>query len=202
MSGFKNLVGKKFNSFTVLRLSHIEHTAFYLCRCDCGKELIIKGTLISRKSKPQKSCNECYQKRRLLHGMTNTKEFFAWRGILSRCGNPNDDAYSNYGGRGIKVCERWKEFKNFYEDMGLAPSKKHSLDRKENNKGYYKDNCRWVVMKVQQRNKRNNYVVEYNGDKKCLSEWAEVIGICHSTLYYRLKRGWDIEKTFCTPIKK
>lgn len=204
MSSFRDLTGEKFNFLTAVRLHEMRRGkgAFWVFMCDCGKELILKGVLVTRVTKPQKSCNECYQNRRVLHGMTNTKEFFAWRGILTRCTNKNDAAYKNYGGRGINVCDRWAEFKNFFEDMGLAPSKKHSIDRIDNNKGYYKENCRWTVSKVQNRNRRDTHMVTYNGETKCITEWAECLGMTFQALFYRLKRGWSLERAFTYPHQK
>lgn len=204
MSAFKNLKGLKFNYLTAIRcLDKLDsHSFWWLWRCDCGREIELKGSIVTRKDRPQKSCNDCYQKRRLSHGMTGTKEFFAWRGILSRCTCKTDEAYDSYGGRGITVCDRWLEFKNFYEDMGNAPSKKHSIDRIDNNDGYYKENCRWAVPKVQQRNRRNNRIIEYNGQKKCISEWAEFLGLTYQALFYRIKRNWSLEEAFNFPHQK
>jgi len=92
---------------------------------------------------------------REIHGMTGTKEFYAWSDIKKRCLNQNCKAFKNYGGRGITVCDEWREsFVAFLNDMGLAPSKKHSIDRIDNNDGYYKENCRWTDIKTQANNKR------------------------------------------------
>lgn len=192
---FKDLTGLKFNHFTAIEVAENRNGVYYwLWKCDCGALLKIKGSLVTRKNKPQKSCKDCYSKRRILHGQTNTKEFFAWRGILSRCNDKNSKSYSSYGGRGIFVCDRWLEFKNFYEDMGKAPSKKHSIDRINNDKGYFKENCRWATSKMQVLNRRNTRYIEYNGIKKSISEWAESLGMHYAKLFNRINRGWDIEK--------
>lgn len=204
MSAFKDLTGKKFNYLTAVRVDSVRPNkgTFWVFRCDCGKELVLKGTIVTRATKPQKSCNECYQKRRLLHGMTNTKEFFAWRGILSRCNNDKDEAYENYGGRGINVCNRWSEFNNFFEDMGYAPSKKHSIDRIDNNKGYCKENCRWATAIQQHRNKRNTTYITFNGETKTLCDWAAQYKLTQQALFYRMKRGWPIERALTFPHQK
>lgn len=203
MSKFKDLTGNKYNYLTAIRvLKKNNGRAIWLFKCDCGKELELKGAIVTRKTKPQKSCNECYQKRRILHGMSKSKEFYAWRGILNRCTNKNEVSYKHYGGRGIKVCDRWNEFKNFIDDMGYSPSKKHSIDRINNNDGYYKENCRWATTKQQMRNVRSNRIIEYNGESKPISEWAEDLGLTYQALFYRLKRNWDLEKAFTYPHQK
>lgn len=191
----KDLSGQVFNHFTVIRIAGFRnHRSYWVCRCECGKEIMVKGSILTRKINPQKSCMECFRKRSTLHGMTNTKEFFAWRGILSRCNNKNDDAYRHYGGRGIGYDPRWNEFKCFFEDIGPAPSKRHSIDRTDNNEGYFKWNCRWATPKQQMRNVRPNIILEYNGEKRCLPEWAELMGLSYACLSNRIRRGWAVEK--------
>jgi len=198
MSDCKDIEGQKFNHLTLIR--RIKGSE-WLCRCDCGKELSVKSRGFARENKPQKSCMECYKKRRILHGMTNTKEFFAWRGILSRCRTVTDEAYSNYGARGITVCDRWLEFKNFFEDMGFAPTKKHSIDRIDNNKGYYKENCRWATQKVQANNTRKTIFIEHNGVKKSLSEWCDELSLRRMGVYLRIHRGMNPLEALTKPFQ-
>jgi hypothetical protein len=122
--------------------------------------------------------------------------------MFSRCSNPNNRFYHAYGGRGIVVCERWKSsFKNFLSDMGEAPSGK-SIERIDNNKGYCKSNCKWATRKEQQRNMRSNHLKTFDGETKCIAEWAEEFNIKPVTLWSRLyKYGWSIEKALLTPVK-
>jgi hypothetical protein len=96
-----------------------------------------------------------------------------WQHMLQRCENPNHHSYRNYGGRGITVCERWHKFENMLEDIGEPPHAKATLDRIDNNRGYEPGNTRWVTIKVQNRNRRSNFMVAYNGETKPLSEWCE-----------------------------
>ena len=105
------------------------------------------------------SCG-CYRKEsNTTHGMTDTKEYELYIRIQDRCYNENHEAYRNYGGRGIAVCDRWKDsFENFYEDMGDKPGEDYSLDRIDNNKGYSPDNCKWATRKEQNRNRRGNKI--------------------------------------------
>lgn len=120
-----------------------------------------------------------------------------------RCLDSNNQSYPNYGGRGVTVCDRWKDsFEAFLEDMGDRPSEAHTIDRIDNNKGYYKENCRWVDRKTQGRNKRNNCLIEFQGETRCLSEWAELVGLSVATLKTRLKLGWSIERALTIPLIK
>jgi len=112
-----------------------------------------------------------------------------------RCTNPKYRSYKDYGGRGISICERWADsFDNFLADMGPKPSRKHSLDRfPEVNGNYEPGNCRWATNTEQQRNKRDNTILEYGGVRACVAEWAEIRGIRQDTLLKRIgKYGWTI----------
>lgn len=123
--------------------------------------------------------------------------------MKERCYNKNNASYKSYGFKGIIVCDRWLSgFNLFIEDMGPKPSPKHSLDRIDNNKGYSPENCRWATHKQQQRNRTNNRMLEYLGEKKCLAEWAESYSMHADTLWSRLKRGWSLEKSLTKPIIK
>lgn len=131
--------------------------------------------------------------------MRYTKTYKAWAAMLQRCNNPNTYNYCDYGGRGIKVCERWKFFENFFEDMGEVPEGK-SLDRIDVNGNYEPSNCRWATSSEQARNRRNNNFITYNGITKPLAEWAETLGISYSVLRTRLHRKWTIEEAFTTSL--
>lgn len=128
--------------------------ATWKCRCDCGRTTIVVGQELIKGT--TKSCG-CLQKelaRELMvrHGHTRTKVYAVWASMIARCSNPDHQAWKRYGGRGIKVCQRWHKFENFLTDMGQPPLKK-SLDRINNGKGYYKNNCRWASRKVQANNR-------------------------------------------------
>lgn len=140
-------------------------------------------------SLPEKSSHPKYK-----HGLCGTPEYSAWSGMMMRCNNESHPAYSHYGGRGIKVCERWSDVRIFVADMGLRPTPKHSLDRIDNEGSYSPDNCRWADPKEQQRNKRTTKTVEYEGETLPLVELAERFGIEPETLRKRLKRDWPMER--------
>ena len=108
------------------------------------------------------------------HGKSNTSEYDIWQGIKKRCHNQTHKLYPYYGGRGITMCEEWRnDFMSFYNDMGTRPTPKHSLDRIDNEKGYYKDNCRWVTKEVQANNTRTNVFIEYKGKRQTIAQWAK-----------------------------
>lgn len=120
--------------------------------------------------------------------------------MIARCYNPNHYGYQNYGGRGIKVCDRWLEsFDNFYDDMGSAPEN-HTLDRIDVDGDYTPDNCRWASHKEQHRNRRDNHWIAFDGQTKLLTEWALELGITPQALSRRLKT-WSLERAMTEPSK-
>lgn len=137
------------------------------------------------------------------HGMAGEAGYQAWLDIKKRCYNPADPAYPNYGGRGIEVCERWlNDARAFFADMGPRPPGAE-LDRIDNDRGYYPDNCRWTTHTVNCRNTRRVRIVEFEGQRRCLSEWGEITGLGDNTLYCRLFRcGWPVSRALTTPSRK
>jgi len=124
-----------------------------------------------------------------------TKTYAAWRGMKDRCSNKNNPAFHNYGGRGVTVCSRWMIFENFLADMGEAPPAM-SLERKDNNKGYCKNNCKWASVVEQGNNRRTNKLIAIGGQLKTIAEWERVFGIAKGRACARLNRGWSIENAF------
>ena len=124
-----------------------------------------------------------------------TPEYMAWSSMKARCLRPTANNYPLYGGRGITICQRWTDnFEAFLSDMGLKPSKDHSLDRIDNDGNYEPGNCRWATPIMQSRNKRNVGIVEYYGERLTVPELSERVGIPLHRLKSRLKRGWSIER--------
>ena len=123
--------------------------------------------------------------------------------MVARCHRKTTRAYPQYGGRGIAVCDEWKSFAGFLE-WSLANGYKDglSIDRIDNDKGYFPGNCRWVTMETQANNKRSNVVVEYKGECHTLAEWAKILGIKYATLRKRLDEGWSVEDAFHTPLRE
>lgn len=131
------------------------------------------------------------------HGMIGTSEYAAWTDAKDRCSNPKRIGYQNYGGRGIKMCDRWKvNFKNFLADMGKKPDPSFSLDRIDPNGNYTPENCRWADRLTQARNRRNTLRITYQGQEKTLNEWDKIFNFTRNTTKRRLRSGWPIDQIF------
>ena len=193
MGNYQNLAGKKFGQLTVIDVAGRGSNSqiFWQCHCSCGNKSQVATANL--KNGHTKSCG-CYGKSvATTHGQSGSKAYRSWQKMRSRCLNPNDTYFKNYGGRGIRICDRWQSFENFYVDMGDRPDER-SLDRIDNNGNYTPENCRWATKKEQDRNKRNNRFITFNGRCLLLLEWAEELKINYSTLKKRLDRGWPIER--------
>jgi len=173
-------------------------SSYWFLECKCGAEYMRGMGLVHAKS----LCITCTKtKASTKHGGQGTPEYCSWDCMIQRCTNPNNISYKNYGGRGIVVCDRWRDFRNFYADMGNRPEGT-TLERIDNNKNYEPDNCKWATQYEQGRNKRNNRIVEYNGKKYCLTDLANKFGLKFDTLSSRLNLGWPIEKALHEPINQ
>lgn len=178
---------------------------YWNCVCDCGKKVsTTRDRLISGDSQ---SC-KCLQKEIVSsiftkHGRSKTPEYYVWIAMKGRCQNPQNPSYVHYGGRGIKICKRWLiSFEKFFSDMGARPSKRHTLERKNNARGYSPKNCEWATARQQLRNTRRNVVVTLNGKAQCLTDWANHFGINIATVRWRISAGWDIDSALKTPPRK
>lgn len=180
---------------------------YYFCKCDCGNIIYVpKNKLVSGHTQ---SCgclrNEKIKTSSITHGMTYTRLYRTWRGMISRCECPGDGkSYLRYGARGISVCEEWHSFESFYEwAKNSGYSDDLSIERIDNNGNYCPENCRWATNKEQANNRRNSLWIEYNGETKTLAQWAEEYHLPYKTLYYRyIYMKWNIEKALTQPIQK
>lgn len=123
-----------------------------------------------------------------------TSEYRSWYAMIQRCTNPRNERWKNYGGRGIKVCERWHEFSNFLADMGSKPTPKHQIGRKDNDGDYCRDNCQWETQVQQVNNTSRNVYLTMNGVTKSRSDWARDSGVNYSTFRDRIARGLDLSQ--------
>src|ERR1043166_5489142 len=205
MSQYIDITGQPFGRWTVLgRAESQDGRAYWHCRCICGSMRDVHGKSLRQGKSTSCGCvwKELPHEYAKTHGMTNTREYHSWAGMKSRCTNPRDRAYARYGGRGITVCDAWvQSFESFYKDMGPCPSPKHSLERRNNEKGYAPDNCYWATSTQQNRNRCNTRLLTLNGETKPLPEWAEVLGIAARLIALRLWNGWSHEKALLTPVR-
>lgn len=202
------LTGQVFGRWTVLRRAknNIGGQTKWRCRCTCGTLRVVAGS--SLRGGLSKSCgclarevsSRTVKARCTTHGMSKTKVFRIWTGMLDRCLNPNTEEYHRYGGRGITVCRRWRKFANFYTDMGDPPPGR-TLDRKNNDKGYSPGNCRWATRKEQMRNRRCSRLITYQGKTATVAEWSEITGLTYWTIWQRLEAGWSIEVLLTRPAR-
>ncbi len=200
MADLPTLVGRKFGKLTVISFSHTaRQKRFWNCECRCGNVVQrYTNTLTTGKTK---SCGcllgDVLRKRNTTHGQSTggaSPEYLAWQTMFARCYNPKTKRFKNHGGRGIKVCKRWRKFENFYEDMGKKPTPLHSLDRFPNNDGNYtKSNCRWATQRQQCANRRSNVFIEYEGVKMIQIDWARFFKVSPSSFCVYVNK-YGVEK--------
>lgn len=190
----EDLTGRRFGRLTVIEESgKLGKKVAWLCKCDCGNYTRVRAHHL--KGGQIVSCGCYHNEVNATHRLTSTKLYRAWASMKDRCYNTNAVEYKRYGSRGIKVCDEWRN--NFEAFYGWAMANGYedglSIDRIDVNGNYEPNNCRWVDMKTQGRNRRNNHMLTHKGETHCVSEWSEITGIKVSTLFDRIKRGWSVE---------
>jgi AraC-like DNA-binding protein len=213
MSRASKLEGKEFGRLVVEeRVGSDKHNkALWLCRCDCGGEVVTTTSCLTQGHTTSCGCKS-REMRDLIsnwtykHGDTGSVEFETWKRIKARCYNPKSQYYHLYGGKGIGMCERWLDtdngYKNFLEDMGRRPDDCTSIERLDADKDYSPENCIWADWKTQSRNTSQTVKYEIGGEVKCLSDWAKHYGISRSTIQHRIKnQGMSVEEAIKTPSK-
>lgn len=192
--------GKRFGNLTVLKRVANASTGLirYLVRCSCGTETVMQaGNFRSGRTTQCKHCgHRSAAKLRITHGMTHHPAHAVWNTMKQRCQNPGNKQYSDYGGRGVTVCKRWQSFESFWIDMGPTYRKGLTLDRRNNDGPYNKVNCRWVTQRVQNRNTRQNRMIQTPRGPMLLCDAAEISGIKAITLHARIKGGWSASDLF------
>ena len=194
------IIGAIHNKWTVIGYSHKSKVGniFWECQCECGSIRKVAGhAVVSGKSKSC-GCNRFRKGQNRKHGLRNHPLYKVWRGMRERCLNTKSKKYPDYGGRGINMCDSWKEsVVNFYNDMIDGYEKGLHLDRSNNDMGYSKENCRWVKPIINANNKRSNVYICMDGRTHTPAEWGRELGIKDDTINHRRKRGWtDFEALF------
>lgn len=194
----KDLTNKAFGKLKVIK--RVENTkdglVQWLCECECGEKTIVRTSYLNNGH--TKSCG-CFKiENKTIHGDYKTKLYKVFLQMKDRCNNPNNTSYKNYGGRGIKVCEKWEEDFKLFKEWALQNGYKEGLtiDRIDFNGNYEPNNCRWITNKEQQNNKTTNVFITYKGETKTLTQWAEIYEIEPATVKYRLKKGLLFEDAF------
>jgi hypothetical protein len=200
-----DLTGQVFGLWNVIarRGSKPYGGSAWLCRCACGTERIVSGASLTHKTDRSHSCG-CAGTKRLIersirHGLHRHPLYRAWGRMKERCEYTKHMYYDRYGGRGIKICERWQQFETFYDDNIGSWKSGLSLERKDNDGPYSPDNCAWIPRSKQGRNKGNSVRLTYAGKTKLLMDWAKDIRIPARTLYLRRYAGWSDEQILTTP---
>lgn len=208
MSATNRMVsGSVFGRLTVLDPGY--GTKYALCRCDCGAERLVRRNHL--KSGASQSCG-CYASlvtaaRSTRHGCARrgarTNEYKIWVGIRRRCLDASDALFPYYGGRGIAMCERWRDsFEAFLSDVGRRPSRAHSIDRIDNNGPYEPGNVRWATRTQQGRNRRNNLRATIDGETRLVIEWCEALGLNYKRVHNRMAHGWSAEDAITRPARR
>lgn len=212
MGTFKDVVGKEFASLRVVAFAGraVGGGSTWRCLCavdlgGCGRETIVRVAKLNNGH--TKSCG-CRRDRvrgvsSITHGATRGRtrtgkmppEYTTWRAMRHRCMAPSCKKFPRYGGRGIRICDRWQDFAVFLADMGPKPSPNHTIERVDNDGHYEPGNCRWATQREQQRNRSSNTVLELDGVRRCLAEWVDVTGINLATIQARKRSGWSDKDT-------
>lgn len=203
-----DITGQKFDRLLVIMYTgnlNASKKRMVLCRCDCGVEKeMVASNLVSGMSK---SCGclkvEKFKNRVTTHGMAGKTMYYRWNGMIQRCYNPDHSEYKNYGSRGIKVCDRWRNsVLNYIADLGEPPFKGASVDRINNDGDYNPENCKWSTKKEQSVNRRPTRLLSYNGLEMCVSDWERHLGFGLGTLKNRFAQGLSVQQALSIPKRK
>lgn len=215
------LAGEQFYRLTAIEPTGRRQRGYIMWRfiCECGniverQSAVVElgrgqscGCLSREKASERLRANAAkYNAARATHNQSGsrtgrpTRTFTCWVNMIQRCTNPSHKSYDRYGGRGIRVCARWlNSFENFLADMGEKPIGME-IDRENNDRGYFPDNCRWATRVKNANNRAVNHAITWNGRTQNIKQWAAEIGGSHQAIAYRLKAGWSVEDALTTPF--
>lgn len=199
-----NLNDKRFGRLTVIGFSYSKNNVrYHKCLCDCGNKTVVTTSKLTTGHTNSCGClkNEAYNYK---HGLRKHPLYRTWSNMKTRCYNPKTHNFKNYGGKGITVCDEWKnDFENFYKwAIKNGYIEGFSIERINNNIGYRSDNCRWIPKQLQGRNKIGNHKIQLGHSERCLSEWCLIFNLHYNTVENRINSlGWDPIKALTTPIK-
>lgn len=211
MSKPLDLLNKRFGRLIVIKRfdNNIYGKSRWLCKCDCEKITIVQGVHLC--DGQTKSCGCLLREHAKIMGLKNiqhghkrmgkkTKLYDVWGSLIQRCTNPNSKQWKDYGGRGITVCKRWLKFEYFNEDMRKDWRFGLQIERRNNDEGYCEENCYWATRREQNRNKRNNRLLDLNGKIQCVTVWSQEMNLSIQTILWRINNGWPTEKALLTPV--
>lgn len=201
MPKVKDISNQRFGKLVAIKPIQGGRRVRWLCRCDCGRETVVLGTMLRFGNTKSCGCRrtDVLVERNTTHGLSKTRTYKTWKRMISRCCNTGNKDYARYGGRGISVCARWrKSFVNFLADMGHAPPKLE-IDRIDNDGDYTPKNCRWATRAQQIHNSSKCRNITHNGKTMTVGEWTKLLGVHQNLLHKRLYRGWTIAETIDTP---
>lgn len=197
-----NLTGLAFGRLIALDYVPRHKNSAWRCRCQCGREITARADHLLQGRSRSCGClrTEMLVTRSVTHGATRrrdfSREYLSWASMRKRCNNPKE---RGYGARGITVCDRWdKSFEAFLADMGPRPAGM-TIDRIDNERGYYPGNCRWASVFTQNRNRRTTRFLTHNGVTMCLTDWAQALQMPRTALVSRLDKGWTVERALTSP---
>jgi hypothetical protein len=196
-----DLTGLRFNRWTVQKMSHqVGSRVYWLARCECGTERAVWAADLKRGGSRSCGCEmrELATARSQTHGLSRHPAYRNFIHMKVRCENPNSDTYPEYGGRGIKICERWATFDAFWEDMGATWNKGLTLDRIDPNGNYEPNNCRWASAKEQANNRRQHSMINTPKGRMNVTQAAAAFGLPTRTIFSRIRYGWP-EQDLCLP---
>lgn len=200
-----NLINQTFGRLTVIDFAYSkEGRSFWKCKCNCGNEKIIIGKDLQNGHIRSCGCLriETSKKRMITHGATDTRLYNIWTSMKARCETSKKKKFiKDYQNRGINICAEWHDF-SVFQKWALENGYKDdlSIDRIDNNKGYYPENCRWADNFTQANNKRNNHWLTYNNKTQTIAQWSKELGMKYNALNERLRKGWSVERALSTPI--